>query len=128
MLEMATIMGAKAIGMDLRNEVLAAFGSEWYPRNMYIQGSAEFKHHLAAYGPQARFGYKDFIPRFKAGKYDPKAWAALFKRAGAKYVVPVAEHHDGFPMYDSALTAWCAGKMGPERDLIGAWPRPRPTS
>jgi alpha-L-fucosidase len=96
-----------------------AFGSEWYPRNMYVQGSAEFKHHVATFGPQAKFGYKDFLPRFKAEKYDPKAWAALFRKAGAKFVVPVAEHHDGFPMYDSALTAWCAGKMGPKRDLIG---------
>ena len=96
-----------------------AFGSEWYPRQMYLRGSAEFKHHLATYGPQTKFGYKDFIPRFKAEKYDPAAWAALFKKAGARYVVPVAEHHDGFPMYDSSLTAWCAGKMGPKRDLIG---------
>jgi alpha-L-fucosidase len=96
-----------------------AFGSEWYPRQMYLQGSEEFKHHLAVYGPQAKFGYKDFIPLFKAEKYDPKAWADLFKKAGAKFVVPVAEHHDGFPMYDSALTRWCAGKMGPKRDLIG---------
>jgi alpha-L-fucosidase len=96
-----------------------AFGSEWYPRQMYLEGSDEFKHHIATYGPQSRFGYKDFIPLFKAEKYDPHAWAALFKKAGAKFVVPVAEHHDGFPMYTSALTAWCAGKMGPKRDLIG---------
>jgi alpha-L-fucosidase len=96
-----------------------AFGSEWYPRQMYLEGSAEFKHHIATYGSQSKFGYKDFIPLFKAERYDPKAWAALFKKAGAKFVVPVAEHHDGFPMYDSGLTAWCAGKMGPKRDLIG---------
>ena len=96
-----------------------AFGSEWYPRQMYLHGSAEFKHHLATFGPQIKFGYKDFIPLFKAEKYDPAAWAELFKKAGARFVVPVAEHHDGFPMYDSVLTAWCAGKMGPKRDLIG---------
>ena len=96
-----------------------AFGSKWYPRQMYLQGSAEFKHHLATFGPQIKFGYKDFIPLFKAEKYDPAAWAELFKKAGARFVVPVAEHHDGFPMYDSVLTAWCAGKMGPKRDLIG---------
>jgi alpha-L-fucosidase len=96
-----------------------AFGSEWYPRQMYLQGSEEFTHHLATYGSQAKFGYKDFIPLFKAERYDPKAWAALFKKAGARFVVPVAEHHDGFPMYDSALTRWCAGRMGPKRDLIG---------
>ena len=96
-----------------------AFGNEWYPRNMYLKDRPEFEHHVKTWGPQSEFGYKDFIPMFKAEKYDPAAWAALFKRAGAKYVMPVAEHHDGFPMYDSALTEWCAAKMGPKRDLIG---------
>ncbi|HLK56580.1 MAG TPA: alpha-L-fucosidase [Chthonomonadaceae bacterium] len=95
------------------------FGSEWYPRQMYQQGTKEFDHHVATYGPQTEFGYKDFIPQFKAEHYDPDHWAALFKAAGAKFVVPVAEHHDGFPMYDSDLTDWCAAKMGPKRDLIG---------
>ncbi len=96
-----------------------AFGNEWYPRNMYIQGSPEYEHHRATYGPQDKFGYKDFIPMFKAEKYDPAAWADLFVKAGARFVVPVAEHHDGFPMYDSALTEWTAAKMGPKRDLMG---------
>lgn len=96
-----------------------AFGSEWYPRDMYVAGSKEFKHHVATYGPQSKFGYKEFIPQFKAEKFDANAWARLFKEAGVKYVVPVAEHHDGFPMYASELTAWSAAKMGPKRDLIG---------
>ena len=96
-----------------------AFGNEWYPRNMYIQDSKEFTHHLETYGPQTEFGYKDFIPMFKAEQFDATAWAVLFKEAGAKFVVPVAEHHDGFPLYDSALTAWNAAKMGPKRDIIG---------
>ena len=96
-----------------------AFGNEWYPRNMYQQGSGEFKHHVETYGPQSKFGYKDFIPMFKAEKFDAKQWADLFKKAGAKFVVPVAEHHDGFAMYDSSLTDWCAAKMGPKRDIIG---------
>jgi len=96
-----------------------AFGSEWYPRNMYEQGSKEFKHHIETYGPQKKFGYKDFIPMFKAEKFDPAAWVALFKKAGAKYVVPVAEHHDGFQMYKSALSKWNAFEMGPHRDVLG---------
>ena len=75
--------------------------------------------HRDHFGPPDKFGYKDFIPLFKAEQYDPVAWAALFKRAGARYVVPVAEHHDGFAMYDSALTKWNAKDMGPHRDLIG---------
>lgn len=96
-----------------------AYGSEWYPRNMYQPGTDENKHQVATYGPLTQFGYKDFIPLFKAEHYDPQAWASLFKAAGAKYVVPVFEHHDGFAMYDSGLSDWTAAKMGPQRDL--AW-------
>jgi alpha-L-fucosidase len=96
-----------------------AFGNEWYPRNMYVQGSPEFEHHVKTWGKQNEFGYKDFIPMFGAERYDPAAWAALFKRSGARYVMPVAEHHDGFAMYDSALSEWTATKMGPKRDVVG---------
>ncbi len=96
-----------------------AFGSEWYSREMYQQDSKDYAHHVATYGPQSRFGYKDFIPRFKAEHFDPRAWAALFREAGARYVIPVAEHHDGFAMYDSRLSDWTAVKMGPQRDVIG---------
>lgn len=96
-----------------------AFGNEWYPRDMYVQGSAAFKHHVETYGPQSKFGYKDFIPQFRAEHFDPDAWADLFARAGARYVVPVAEHCDGFPMYDSGVTDWNASKMGPKRDVLG---------
>ena len=96
-----------------------AFGSEWYPRNMYDSTSDEFKHHVATYGSQKKFGYKDFIPQFKAEKFDPAQWVSLFKKAGIKYVVPVAEHHDGFAMYKTALSRWNAFDMGPKRDILG---------
>ena len=96
-----------------------AFGNEWYPRNMYRKDSEEYQHHIATYGPQDKFGYKDLIPMFRAEHFDAVAWARLFKESGAKYVVPVAEHHDGFAMYDSGLSDWTAAKMGPKRDVIG---------
>ena len=96
-----------------------AFGSEWYPRNMYIRGSREYEHHIKTYGKHTEFGYKDFIPMFKAEKFDPEAWAELFRSAGAKYVVPVAEHHDGFQMYRSDLSHYNAFEMGPKRDIVG---------
>ena len=96
-----------------------AFDSEWYPRNMYIEGSKVYEHHIKTYGAHKNFGYKDFIPMFKAEKFDPNAWAALFKKAGAKYVVPVAEHHDGFQMYRSNISHWNAYEMGPKRDIVG---------
>ncbi|MCY4071713.1 MAG: alpha-L-fucosidase [Chloroflexi bacterium] len=96
-----------------------AFGNEWYPRRMYLQDDPAFDHHRATWGDHSEFGYKDFIPMLTAEKYDADEWAQLFKDAGAKFVMPVAEHHDGFPMYDSDLTDWCAAKMGPKRDVVG---------
>ena len=91
---------------------------EWYPNDMYQEGTAAYKHHLATYGRQDSFGYKDFIPMFKAEKFNPDQWAKLFKEAGAKYVVPVAEHHDGFAMYKTSMSRWNAYNMGPHRDII----------
>jgi alpha-L-fucosidase len=86
---------------------------------MYLMDNPVFQHHVATYGSQESFGYKDFIPRFTAEKFDPDHWAQLFRRAGAKFVVPVAEHHDGFQMYDSSLSPWNALQMGPKRDVLG---------
>lgn len=96
-----------------------AYENEWYPRNMYLKDSKAFNHHIATYGDQQTFGYKDFIPMFKAEKFNANEWVKLFKEAGAKYVVPVAEHHDGFAMYDSDLNKWNAVKMGPQKDIVG---------
>ena len=94
------------------------FSSEWYPREMYRQGTAVFDHHRDTYGTQENFGYKDFIADFDGASFDPRAWASLFRRAGAQFVVPVGEHHDGFPMYASDLTRWNAAELGPHRDVV----------
>ncbi len=96
-----------------------AYRNEWYPRNMYRQGTKEYEHHRQVYGPQNKFGYKDFIPLFKAKNFDADKWLALFKQAGARYYFPVAEHHDGFQMYKSELSHYNAFEMGPKRDILG---------
>lgn len=95
-----------------------AYANEWYSRNMYIQGTNEFNHHIETYGKHKDFGYKDFIKMFKAEKFDANEWASLFKQAGAQYVIPVAEHHDGFQMYKSEISKWNAYDMGPKKDLF----------
>lgn len=100
---------------------IPAHTDEWYSRNMYIQGNPAYEHHIKTYGPQKDFGYKDFIPMFKAENFHAAQWVDLFKKAGAGYVMPVAEHHDGFQMYDSALSKWNAVQMGPKKDLLGEW-------
>jgi alpha-L-fucosidase len=96
-----------------------AFGSEWYPHDMYVKGSPQYEHHLKTYGSHKKFGYRDFIPMFHGESFDPDAWAELFRRSGAKYVIPVSEHHDGFQMYRSELSHYNSYEMGPHRDVAG---------
>lgn len=98
---------------------VAAHGNEWYSRNMYIKEKEEWEYHRKTFGKHSEFGYKDFIPLFHAKRFDPKAWAKLFADAGAKYVMPVAEHHDGFQMYDSGISKYNAANMGPNRNILG---------
>jgi alpha-L-fucosidase len=95
-----------------------AFGNEWYPRHMYLKGTREYEHHLKTWGTQDKFGYKDFIPLFKAEKFNAQEWMELFREAGAKYVMPVAEHHDGFSLYRHGFSKWNAAEMGPKRDVL----------
>ena len=91
----------------------------WYPHNMYIPGTEQYNYHVKHYGSPAKFGYKDFIPMFTAEKFDADEWAELFKKAGAKFAGPVAEHHDGFSMWDSKVNPYNAKNMGPKRDIVG---------
>jgi len=97
-----------------------AYDSEWYSRNMYEEGHRARKYHEETYGPLDEFGYKDFIPMFTAEHFDADEWAALFKAAGARFAGPVAEHADGFAMWDSELTEFDAMDMGPKQDIVGA--------
>jgi len=96
-----------------------AYSTEWYPRLMHFKGSDVYQHHLEKYGHPSEFGYHDFVPMFKAENFDPEEWADLFVKAGAQFAGPVAEHHDGFSMWDSEVTPWNAADKGPERDITG---------
>lgn len=112
-----------------------AFANEWYPRNMYIDGSGENGHHKEIYGTPSEWPYNNFItgaydkqgnfiqfaPKLKSagGNFDPDEWAQLFADAGAKFAGPVAEHHDGFSMWASKVNPWNAKDMGPKLDLSG---------
>ena len=92
----------------------------WYAHNMYTKpNSDDRKHQIATYGPLSKFGYKDFIPMFTAKNFDPDEWAELFKKAGARFAGPVAEHHDGFSMWKTKYSKWNAYNMGPKRDVVG---------
>jgi len=90
----------------------------WYPYNMYRKGTPQYEHHVKNYGDPSVFGYKDFIPMFTAEKFDADEWAEIFKGAGAGFAGPVAEHHDGFAMWDTKFNQWNAAKMGPKRNVV----------
>ena len=117
-----------------------AHGSEWYEKFLYAGGNdsvlkvlfgndmtLNFNNgpkstrawHTEHFGPPEKFGYKDFIPMFKAEHFDADAWASLFKKAGARYVMPGAQHHENFAMWDSKVTPFNSMQMGPRRDVIG---------
>ncbi|KUN84286.1 alpha-L-fucosidase [Streptomyces griseoruber] len=111
-----------------------AFDNEWYPRNMYQTGSNANQHHIATYGRPSAWPYHNFIngakdpagntvqfaPKLKSagGKFDPDEWVQLFVDAGARFAGPVAEHHDGFSMWDSQVNEWNSVDKGPGLDLL----------
>ncbi len=76
------------------------------------------EYHLAQYGDPHKFGYKDFVPLWKAEKWDPDYWADLFLESGAQFVGINAEHHDSFPLWNSQYSEWNAARMGPKRDIV----------
>lgn len=92
--------------------------AEWYWRWMEDPNNAVHAYHAQTYGED--FDYDDFIPRFTAENYDPAAWVRLFQAAGAKYYVLTSKHHEGFALYDSAVSGRDAVDMGPRRDLVKA--------
>ena len=96
-----------------------AHGSEWYVRYMYGGNKGIMQWHTQHFGPPEKFGYKDFFPMFTAAKWDPDAWAQLFKAAGAKYVIASGEHHDGFSNWKSDINPFNSVNYGPHRDLVG---------
>ncbi len=92
---------------------------EWYARKLYEEGGEDYQYHLEHFGHPSEFGYHDFVPLFTAEKFDPEEWAELFEQTGARFAGPVAEHHDGFSMWDSDVTPWNAMDKGPRRDITG---------
>ncbi|GAA3923434.1 alpha-L-fucosidase [Chitinophaga oryziterrae] len=94
---------------------------DWYAREMYQEGSRDYKSHIAEYGHPSKSGFKDIIPKWKAEKWDPDHLLELYKKAGARYFVAMANHHDNFDNYDSKYQPWNSTKLGPEKDIIGGW-------
>ncbi|GAA3615295.1 alpha-L-fucosidase [Flavivirga amylovorans] len=100
-----------------------AYSSEKYGKGIYSPkwqrgGEYPYTYHKEHYGDASKFGYKDLVPLFKAENFDVKSWGDLFKKSHAKYVVHVADYHDGFAMYNANHTRWNVANMGPKKDIM----------
>lgn len=92
--------------------------AEWFLRGMQTKSPERMEFVKNTYGEH--FTYKDFAPLFKAELFNPDEWASLFKRAGAKYVMFVSKHHDGYTLWPSKYNRnWNSVDVGPKRDLVG---------
>lgn len=95
---------------------------DWYGRLMYEKDSDAHKHHVQQYGDPAQVGFKDIIRQWKADKWNPDELVALYKKAGARYFVALANHHDNFDLYSSRYQPeWNSTSIGPQKDLIAGW-------
>ena len=94
---------------------------DWYARNMYMEGSGDYKFHAAHYGPQSQFGFKDIDNLWHAENWHPDKMMQLYKDAGAKYFMALANHHDNFDCYDSKWQPWNSVNIGPKKDIVGIW-------
>lgn len=91
--------------------------AEWYWAQMNNPDDPTYAYHRKTYGTDVN--YDDFIPGFTAARFDPQAWVRLFVQAGAKYFVLTSKHHEGFALFDTAVSGRNAVAMGPRRDLVG---------
>ncbi|GAA4496577.1 alpha-L-fucosidase [Hymenobacter ginsengisoli] len=96
---------------------------DWYARNMYREGSDQYKFHVEKYGHPSKFGFKDVINTWRAENWNPDELLAFYKQAGAKYFVALANHHDNLDLYQSQHQPWNATRVGPKKDLVGGWAR-----
>jgi len=94
---------------------------DWYARQMYIQGWPQYNYHVQHYGHPSQFGFMELDNLWKAEHWDPEKLMALYKHAGAKYFVTLANHHDNFDNYNSKYHAWNSVNVGPGKDIVGTW-------
>ena len=94
---------------------------DWMAREMYMEGSRAYKHHVEHYGHPSEVGFKDILPLFKAEKWDPDKLVERYKRLGAQYFFVLGNHHDNFDLWESKYQPWNSVNMGPKRDILDGW-------
>ncbi|HWU14774.1 MAG TPA: alpha-L-fucosidase [Caulobacter sp.] len=94
---------------------------DWYARSMYMPDQPAYHHHLKTYGHPADTGFMDIYPQWRAENWNPDDLLDLYAKAGAKYFVAMANHHDNFDAYESRFHDWNSVRLGPKKDIIGLW-------
>lgn len=94
---------------------------DWYARRMYLQGDPDYNYHVKTYGHPSKFGFMQIDHLWSADRWEPEKLMDLYVRAGAKYFMSLANHHDNFDCYDSMYHAWNSVKVGPKKDIVGTW-------
>lgn len=94
---------------------------DWYARKMYEEGSDAYYHHWKNYGHPSVHGYKDLVEEWRAEEFCPDELLETYKRAGARYFMALAVHHDNFDNWDSTFHTWNSVRHGPHKDIIGMW-------
>ena len=101
----------------------AGMSGDWYARRMYTEGTPAYKNHLAQFGHPSVSGYKEVLRDWNPAKLDPAKLTAIYKDAGARFLIVQAVHHDNFDLWNSRYQPWNSVRMGPRRDLVGEWAR-----
>lgn len=99
----------------------AAEDGDWYARGMYQQGNGQYNYQIDALGHPSEKGFKDWIPRWKAERWQPDSLVKFYKDCGARYFFCLANHHDNFDNWNSKYQPWNSVNMGPHKDIVGGW-------
>lgn len=95
-----------------------SFGSEWFWHSWKVRNLSEYNEFMERY--PSSFSYQEFGKDLTGEFFDPKAWAELFKKAGAQYVVLTSKHHEGYTLWPSKYSySWNSVDVGPHRDIVG---------
>ena len=96
---------------------------DWYARRLYTPGTTAYQNHLANVGHPSEVGYKEVLRDWNPTQLDPAALVALYKQAGARFLLIQGVHHDQFDLWNSRYQPWnsTSAQLGAKRDFVGEW-------
>ena len=99
----------------------AGESGDWYSQKLYDSNFPAYANHLKRFGHPSEVGYKDVLHIWNPEKLDPEYLTALYKKAGARFLMIQGVHCDNFDLWNSRYQPWNSVNIGPKRDLLGEW-------